>query len=161
MTSPLLVNDPAVRAEVSAAFDRYEKALTGNDVAVLDELFLDHPATVRFGAGEELFGYDEIASFRRARAAAGLDRRLERVEIVTFGGSFAVVSATFRPRRRTRPRQAVAGLGTHPGRLARRGRARLPARLGQTGCPCGRLSRGYSGRRCRGRNVALTSSRWW
>lgn len=104
MTPPLPVNDPAVRAEVSAAFDRYEKALTGNDVAVLDELFLDHPATVRFGAGEELFGYDEIASFRRARPATGLDRRLERVEVVTFGGSFAVVSATF-------TRDGVPGLG--------------------------------------------------
>jgi hypothetical protein len=91
----LLVNDPAVLAEVRVAFDRYEKALTGNDVPVLDELFLDHPATVRFGAGEELFGYDEIAAFRRARPATGLDRRLGQVEIVTFGDAFAVASATF------------------------------------------------------------------
>lgn len=95
MTTPAAVNDPAVVAQVRAAFDRYEKALTGNDVGVLDELFLDDPATVRFGAGEELFGYREIAAFRRSRPAAGLDRRLERVEIVTFGDSFAVASATF------------------------------------------------------------------
>lgn len=104
MTLPVPVNDPAVRDEVRAAFERYEKALTSNDVAVLDELFLDHPATVRFGAGEELFGYHEIAVFRRARPAAGLDRRLERVEIVTFGDSFAVASATF-------TRDGVPGVG--------------------------------------------------
>lgn len=104
MTPPPTVNDPAVLAEVRAAFERYEKALTGNDIAVLDELFLDHPATVRFGAGEELFGYQEIAAFRRARPATGLDRRLEQVEIVTFGDSFAAASATF-------TRDGVPGVG--------------------------------------------------
>lgn len=103
-TQMVPVNDPAVLAEVRAAFDRYEKALTGNDIAVLDDLFWDHAATVRFGAGEELFGYAEIAAFRRARAAAGLDRHLERVKIVTFGDSFAIASATF-------TRDGVRGVG--------------------------------------------------
>ena len=32
------INQPAVVAEVTAAFDRYEQALVTNDVDVLDEL---------------------------------------------------------------------------------------------------------------------------
>ncbi|GJF30994.1 hypothetical protein KNE206_36940 [Kitasatospora sp. NE20-6] len=100
----LVVDDPAVHAEVRAAFARYERALTSNDVAVLDELFLDAPHTVRFGADEELFGYAEIAAFRRARPAAGLDRTPERVAVTTYGDAFAVTSLTFR-------REGVPGVG--------------------------------------------------
>jgi len=33
------IDIPEVLAEVEAAFRRYEQALVGNDVAVLDELF--------------------------------------------------------------------------------------------------------------------------
>jgi hypothetical protein len=46
------INRPEVLAEVNAAFDAYEKALVGNDVAVLDELFWNSPLTLRYGAGE-------------------------------------------------------------------------------------------------------------
>ena len=35
----LEINLPEVVAEVATQFARYERALTGNDVAVLDELF--------------------------------------------------------------------------------------------------------------------------
>ena len=38
---------PEVVAEVKAAFDRYEKALTSNDVATLDAIFRDGPQTIR------------------------------------------------------------------------------------------------------------------
>ena len=89
------VNRPAVREAARAAFLRYEHALTGNDVPVLDELFWDSPHTVRLGAGEELFGYREIARFRRSRPSAGLDRTPERVEVTSFGDSFAVAEMTF------------------------------------------------------------------
>ena len=60
---------PDVVAEVRAAFDRYEKALVSNDVAVLDELFRDDPRTIRYGAGEILYGSfgNKIVSVRRAR----------------------------------------------------------------------------------------------
>ena len=52
-------------AEVEAAFDRYERALVGNDVAVLTELFWRSPHTVRYGIAENLKGWDAIAAFRR------------------------------------------------------------------------------------------------
>ena len=46
------INIPEVVAEVTAAFDAYEKALNDNDVAVLDALFWKSPHTLRYGMGE-------------------------------------------------------------------------------------------------------------
>src|SRR3954463_1469066 len=65
---------PEVVAEVRAAFDRYEKALVTNDVATLDDTFHNDPRTIRYGIGENLYGYDEIAAFRGARLPVGLMR---------------------------------------------------------------------------------------
>ncbi len=65
------INLPQVVAEVTAAFYRYEQALVSNDIAVLDALFWHDTRTVRLGAGENLYGIDEIRAFRAARPAAG------------------------------------------------------------------------------------------
>lgn len=89
------INAPGVVAEVTAAFDRYEKALTGNDVAVLDELFWNSPHTVRYGATENLHGYDRIKAFRAARSAAGLARDLRHTVITTYGRDFATANTEF------------------------------------------------------------------
>jgi hypothetical protein len=89
------VNLPDVLAEVEAAFDRYERALVANDVAVLDELFWNHPLTLRFGATENLWSFDEIAAFRSARPSQGLQRTLLRRVIQTFGRDFATASVQF------------------------------------------------------------------
>lgn len=86
---------PDVKAEVEAAFARYEAALVGNDVAVLEALFHDAPATIRYGAGENLYGMDEIRAFRRGRSPAGLDRRLDRTVITTYGRDCATASTLF------------------------------------------------------------------
>ncbi|MDB5444950.1 MAG: hpxZ, partial [Phenylobacterium sp.] len=43
----MIINDPETVAEVTAAFERYERALMADDVAVMDELFHDAPTTVR------------------------------------------------------------------------------------------------------------------
>ena len=64
------INLPEVVREVSAAFERYERALNDNDVATLNELFWKSPHTVRYGATEELYGYSDIAGFRAARNPA-------------------------------------------------------------------------------------------
>ncbi len=63
------VNIPEVVAEVAGAFARYESAVVNNDVAVLDKLFWASPHTIRYGATELLYGYDEIARFRAAQRA--------------------------------------------------------------------------------------------
>jgi len=90
------LNRPEIVAEVEAAFVDYERALVANDLVVLDRYFLDRPETVRFGIGENLFGSDEIAAYRRRGALAGPDRRLMRTVITTFGDQFATVSTLFR-----------------------------------------------------------------
>lgn len=89
------INQPQVHAEVSAAFYRYEAALVSNDIAVLDALFWHDPRTVRLGAGENLYGIDEIRAFRAARPAAGLQRTLRNTLITTFGNDYAVCSTEF------------------------------------------------------------------
>jgi Protein of unknown function (DUF3225) len=86
---------PDVLAEVTAQFERYEKALVTNDVAVLDELFRNDKRTLRYGIGENLYGYGEIASFRAARSPVGLMRRTARTVISTYGRDTAVASTLF------------------------------------------------------------------
>lgn len=89
------VNIPAVLAEVTAAFQRYEQALVSNDIVVLDTLFWHDARTVRLGAGENLYGIEAIRAFRAARPAAGLQRQLRNTVITTFGSDFAVCSTEF------------------------------------------------------------------
>jgi Protein of unknown function (DUF3225) len=89
------INKPQVLAEVTAAFDRYEQALVGNDVDVLDELFWNSPHTLRYGATENLYGYEEIQAFRAGRPSAGLARTVLRTVITTYGDDFATANIEF------------------------------------------------------------------
>jgi hypothetical protein len=92
----MVINDPDVHAEVSAAFAIYEKALTTNDVETLDALFWNAPQTIRYGVTENLYGFAEIAAFRAGRSPVGLDRSLERTVITTYGRDMATASTLFR-----------------------------------------------------------------
>jgi hypothetical protein len=83
------INRSEVVAEVRGAFDRYNAALDANDVA------WDSPSTVRFGIGENLFGYAEIAKFRSEKWTPGRSRRLVALAILTLGDDFAITSAVF------------------------------------------------------------------
>jgi AtzH-like len=89
------VDLPDVVAEVTAAFERYEQALVSNDVAVLDSIFRDDPRVIRYGVGENLYGYQEIAAFRAARSPAGLARTLSKTVITASGRDVAVASTLF------------------------------------------------------------------
>lgn len=86
---------PEVVAEVRAAFDRYEKALISNDVAVLDDTFRVDPRTIRYGGGEILYGHHEIAAYRAARSPVGLARTISRTVITAYGRDCAVASTLF------------------------------------------------------------------
>jgi len=89
------INLPEVVAEVRAAFDRYEAALTTNDIATLDALFWNSAQVIRYGVAENLYGAGEIVAFRGARPSVGLLRRLSRTVIKTFGQDFATASTLF------------------------------------------------------------------
>jgi hypothetical protein len=89
------INLPEVLDEVGAAFLRYEQALVANDVAVLDELFWNSPHTLRYGATENLYGYDAIRAFRAGRRAQGLDRTLLKTVLTTYGRDYATANVEF------------------------------------------------------------------
>jgi hypothetical protein len=89
------VDLPDVIAQVTEQFARYEQALVGNDVAVLDELFRNDVRTLRYGIGENLYGYDAITAFRAARSPAGLMRKTAKTVISTYGRDTAVASTLF------------------------------------------------------------------
>jgi ketosteroid isomerase-like protein len=90
------INRPDVLAEVEALFDAYEQALVTNDVAVLDTLFFDSPHTLRYGATENLYGYEAIRAFRAARPGRGLARTVTARVVTTYGDACAVTNIEFR-----------------------------------------------------------------
>ena len=89
------VDLPEVLAEVTAQFARYEAALVSNDVAVLDELFRADARTLRYGIGENLYGYDAIMAFRAGRSPVGLMRKTAGTVITSYGRDTAVASTLF------------------------------------------------------------------
>ena len=96
------INLPDVVAEVTAALERYETALVSNDVQELDTLFWNSPHTLRYGAGENLYGYDEIRAFRAQRSPQGLAREVLRTAITTYGQDFATANLEFQREGSTR-----------------------------------------------------------
>ncbi|OAE62440.1 DUF4440 domain-containing protein [Achromobacter xylosoxidans] len=89
------INLPDVVAEVTTVVERYEAALVSNDVQVLDALFWNSPHTLRYGAGENLYGYDQIRAFRAQRSPQGLARQVLRTAITTYGRDFATANLEF------------------------------------------------------------------
>jgi hypothetical protein len=91
----MLINDAATVAELRELYPRYEKALVENDVETLTAMFWASPLAVRLGAGENLYGVEEIEAFRKSRPPVGLARRITRLEIVTFGKDYGSVVLEF------------------------------------------------------------------
>ncbi|RFO97588.1 oxalurate catabolism protein HpxZ [Rhodoferax lacus] len=89
------INIPHVLQELQSISDQYEAALVGNDVAVLDTLFWNSEHTLRYGVGENLYGYAAIQAFRAARPSTGLARTVLRTCITTYGHDFATVNIEF------------------------------------------------------------------
>ena len=91
----MIINDPEVVAELSALYPRYEKALVTNDVDTLVAMFWAGPQVMRFGVSENLYGAEELESFRKARPSANLARAVTRLDIVSFGRDFASITLAF------------------------------------------------------------------
>lgn len=89
------INDPATVAELRQLYPLYEAALVNNDVATLTAMFWASPHAIRLGAGENLYGVDEIEAFRKSRPIANLSRRMGRLEVVTFGKDFGSITLEF------------------------------------------------------------------
>jgi hypothetical protein len=98
------IDDPETRAELHAEFNAYETALMQNDVAALDGFFWPDARALRFGIGESLFGHQQIAAFRAARAGGSPQRMLRNTQITCFGPDHGVAATEFQ-------REGEAGLG--------------------------------------------------
>jgi len=90
----MIVNQPDIVAEVTAAFLAYEAALMADDITAMDRLFHDSETTIRFGVGETLYGIDAIRAFRKGRGGSP-QRTLGRVAIAVYGRDFATANAEF------------------------------------------------------------------
>ena len=90
-------NLPDVLAELSAAFEAYERALQANDIEGLNQLFWDSPHTLRYGVKELLYSHADIARFRRERGAVDQRRSLRNTRITTFGRDFGVANTEYLP----------------------------------------------------------------
>jgi hypothetical protein len=91
----MIVNHPATLAAVTAAFLHYEEALMKNDIAVLDELFWNSPDTLRYGAGENLYGHAAIREFRKRRPGGSPQRVLHNTIITTYGTDLGTANTEF------------------------------------------------------------------
>ena len=115
------VNIAEVVAEVRAAFDRYNRAVDDNDVAVMNEMFWDSPHTVRYGRAENLYGSAEIVAYRTTRKTK-IERSYPRTVITTFGRDFAITWTENVPQGFGGARPAEPNVSAHrPGLAHRRG----------------------------------------
>lgn len=91
----MLINDTETLAELRALYPQYENALVTNDVDTLTQMFWTSPHAMRFGVTENLYGIDEIESFRKGRSPANLARKIRRLDIVAFGKDYGSVTLEF------------------------------------------------------------------
>ena len=83
---------PDVVAEVREVHDKYETALSTNDLDALDALFWRDAKTIRFGPNGTLIGHASISAFRRGRSFKESRRVVLAQYITTFGRDFAVTN---------------------------------------------------------------------
>ncbi|MET0526882.1 MAG: oxalurate catabolism protein HpxZ [Microvirga sp.] len=91
------VDIPEVVAELTAAFEAYERALTSDDIEAVNLLFRDSALTLRYGTREHErhYSHAEIADFRRQRGPVAQKRTLRNTRITTFGRDFGVANTEY------------------------------------------------------------------
>lgn len=92
------VDIPEVVAELTAAFEAYERALTSDDIEAVNLLFRNSPLTLRYGTREHErhYSHAEIAAFRRQRGPVNQKRTLLNTRISTFGRDFGIANTEYR-----------------------------------------------------------------
>lgn len=86
------INKPEVVAEVRAAADEYERALSENDLEAMDELFWNSPLTVRYGPNGSNYGHESISSYRKGPPKGTRKRTIVKKVVTTFGDDFGTSS---------------------------------------------------------------------
>jgi len=91
----LEVDIPDVVADLTRAFEEYERALLDNDIETLNELFWKSTITMRYGIREILYGHDAVARFRIERGPIDQRRELRNVRISSFGRDFGIANTEY------------------------------------------------------------------
>ena len=95
----LTPNIPEVVAEIRTLFERYEQALVGRNVEVLDATFWNSPHTIRLANNEHGYGFDRIHAHRVARPPGpGTKEKRYRLDILTLGRDIAGVTLVYKVR---------------------------------------------------------------
>lgn len=89
------INKPETLAEVCAVFEAYERAFVANDIAALNDFFLNAPTTIRYGVAGVQLGMEAIRAYRQTVSAVGLERELQDTIITSYGEDLAVASTLF------------------------------------------------------------------
>lgn len=110
----------AVPEAVLTAFWAYERALADDDLAALDDAFVDDPGTLRGDAGGLLVGHEQISAFRGSRGGAPR-RTIRDLHARVLGPDHAVVVAV------NEPEAGGAGLVTQVWQHCSDGRWRITA----------------------------------
>jgi hypothetical protein len=84
-----------IKAEVLAAFHRYEDALRDGDVAVMTESFADSPELIRFGIADLQVGSAEVAQWRLSQPPLPPGRHLFDTRVTVVSPEVAVVTTLF------------------------------------------------------------------
>ena len=87
----MTVNDPEIVHTLARLHDTYEAALVANDIAALNAFFWDSSHVVRYGVAEQLYGTDELHTYRAGSTPPYTERRIVRREISTFDSNFASI----------------------------------------------------------------------
>jgi hypothetical protein len=95
----LRIDIPQVVAELTDAFEAYERALIGNNITALNEFFWPTSHTVRFGTrdSELQYGFEEITEARIRRGSLDQRRTLRNRRITSFGHDFGVTTVEYVP----------------------------------------------------------------
>lgn len=86
----------ATESEIRAEFDAYEAALGANDVERLVGFFWNDPRATRLGSDGGLYGYEQIAGFRRGRDVSDVQRELFEIRIEALSPDFGVATCEYR-----------------------------------------------------------------
>jgi hypothetical protein len=93
------INLPEAVAELTAAFEIYERAVVRGDFETLIRLFWDSPHTLRYGTTmrERHYTHAEIAQFRRERGPIVQSRALRNTRITTYGRDYGTANTEYLP----------------------------------------------------------------